>query len=73
MEQEFAAVRDGLLGDANLMTLGPPILVNNELVGGTALERTGILTLVVSVDYFLSFDPQHPCSIQYHSAPSAVW
>lgn len=60
MEQEFAAVRDGLLGDTNLMTPGPPILVNNELVGGTALERTGIQGIKGTRCYTNTLSHQHP-------------
>jgi hypothetical protein len=60
MEQEFGAVRDGLLGDATFMTPGPPILVNDKLVGGTALERTGIQGIKGTRCYTNTLSHQHP-------------
>ena len=60
MEQEFAAVHDGLLGDQIFMTPGPPILVNDRLVGGKALECTGIQGIKGTRCYTSTLSHQHP-------------
>lgn len=71
--EEFAAVRDGLLGDENLMTPGPPVLVNDKLVGGTALERTGIQGIKGSRCYTNTLSHQHPRDVIGITASAKIY
>ena len=56
---EFAAVRDGLLGDEESITPERPVMVDGELVGGTALERSGIQGIKDTRCYTNTLSHQH--------------
>jgi hypothetical protein len=73
MMEEFAAVRDGILGDANLMTPGPPVIVNDKLVGGTALERTGIQGIKGTRCYTNTLSHQHPRDVIGITASAKIY
>ena len=56
---EFAAVRDGLLGDEESIMLERPDMVDGELVGGTALEQSGIQGIKDTQCYTNTLSHQH--------------
>jgi hypothetical protein len=70
---EFAAVRDGLLGDEDSVTPERPVLVDGVLVGGTALERSGIQGIKDTRCYTNTLSHQHPRDVVGITASAKIY
>jgi hypothetical protein len=70
---EFAAVRDDLLGDEDSVTPERPVLVDGVLVGGTALERSGIQGIKDTRCYTNTLSHQHPRDLVGITASAKIY
>lgn len=70
---EFAAVRDGLLGEEDSITPECPVMVDGRLVGGTALERSGIQGIKDTRCYTNTLSHQHPRDVVGITASAKIY
>jgi len=70
---ELTAVCDSLLGDEDSITPEHPVMVDGELVGGTALEQSGIQGIKDTWCYTNTLSHQHPRDVVGITASAKIY